>query len=122
MAINQKALDNELSDLVEVWSARLRIGNWKIEAKWGYSSKDFHAHDCLGQVRCNVNSLEAWVTILHPDYRGESDCPWQVTLLHELLHIRLDGVASRDEDPPMEEEQAVTILSELLWSYEVPNG
>lgn len=91
--------------LLKLWQKRLELTEWKIELKLLPEAAD----DCWGQIEWFADSREATMQITRD--LG----PWQLetTVVHELLHILLQG--HRDyEGYDVNDERAINTLAARL--------
>ena len=109
-------LEAELKKELSYWQKKLRLQDWKIEANFCHA---YTLQGDLGEANVFPKKKVAEILITYPDERDPNSVGgaelWQVTLIHELLHIVLDGIAPRDEPTPVEEEQAVNNLAIAFW-------
>ena len=98
----------ELRTLVDQWKPRLGLENWKISVRWAKK----------GEVEEYCHGLVFWTTELATArilISKKSD-DYLHTVVHELLHIRLEGHLSEvHADDPLY-EQALNKLAEALIS------
>jgi hypothetical protein len=109
--ITQEQVDGWL----ETWSSRLRLQDWRIQAKI-VRSTDLKP-DTLGHIKWDSDRKTALITLLDPiDYdlpaaRIEEDM--EMTVLHELIHLHL-SVLPRDKASRQAEEQVVNRIAGAL--------
>jgi hypothetical protein len=109
--ITQERVDGWLS----TWSSRLRLQDWRIEAKIVRSTE--LKPDTLGHIKWDSDKKTALITLLDPlDYdlpatRIEEDM--EMTVLHELIHLHL-SVLPRDKSTRQAEEQVVNRIASAL--------
>ncbi len=70
----------ELQALSTLWQERLNLREWNITTRWGKGMKNLH-----GQCWWDAENLVAVVTICK--YSRDKE----LTLVHELLHLVLEG-------------------------------
>jgi len=103
-----------LTRLLRVWRKRIpMISPWKIRIRLERADK---MDGTLGRCDMYVEMQMAQITILHPDDRNgkpEESNP-EVDLIHELLHIVLDGHCPQQRYS-VPHEVAINALSETLY-------
>ena len=77
----------QLRKLLEFWVEILNLPEWKIEVKWGTKK---NLEECVGRNYFSIEELDSLILI---DKNGDDI---EGTLVHELLHLVLDG--HRDVD------------------------
>ena len=106
----------ELPTQLAYWQKALRLQDWRIEANFCHG---YEIDGNLGSCNIHYKKKTASIQITVPEDRDPTAVggaePWQVTLIHELLHILMDGIGDREESSSVAEEQAIAILSNLLW-------
>jgi hypothetical protein len=102
-------MDN-LTRLLEKWQKRMRLGDWKIQAKLVGQDE---MPDSLGQVTRDEAEKRANIAI--QDNEPEIV---EGTLVHELLHVWLLPWAIGDDDEPNHEarEVAINVMADVLIS------
>jgi hypothetical protein len=107
--------DAQVSNWVRVWQKRLRLDDWKIEARIVRASE--LKPDTLGNLKWNSVSRTATIKVLSPlDYdaaTGDIAEDIEYTVVHELLHLQL-AVLPRDMNRKDIEEQVVNRLADAL--------
>lgn len=107
--------DAQVSNWVRTWQKRLRLDDWRIEARVVRATE--LKPDTLGNLKWNSITRTATIRILSPlDY----DIPapqvaedMEYTVLHELVHLQL-SVLPRDSNRKDVEEQVVNRISDAL--------
>jgi hypothetical protein len=100
---------------LHTWSSRLRLQDWRIEAKIVRSIE--LKPETLGHIKWDSDKKTALITLLDPlDYdlpatRIEEDM--EMTVLHELIHLHL-SVLPRDKASRQAEEQVVNRIASAL--------
>ncbi len=89
------------------WKTRLNLPEWKIALGWG-TVKDMEGD--LGRCAWNVEELEAIVKLNRRDPQQET------TLVHELLHIVIQGHADYETYDPHLERAINRIANALMES------
>ncbi len=84
------------------WQGRLNLGEWRITTTWG-ASKSTH-----GEITWNPEALTA--TIWLNKYSRDKEN----TLIHELLHLVLQGHAECGGRASTELERAINRIAEAL--------
>lgn len=101
------------------WQKRLNISDWHVKVKIVRSAKMSHGSS-MGEVDIFDQKSMAIVKLLDPiDWDGTPMIPKQdmeLTLVHELLHIRLYNVNTRSvvKTSVVLEEQAINALAWAL--------
>ena len=102
-----------------IWSSRLRLDDWRIEAKIVRAEE--LKPETLGHIKWDSDKRTALITLLHPhDYdlpatRIEDDM--EMTVLHELIHLHL-SVLPRDKSHRHAEEQVVNRIAGALMNLD----
>lgn len=118
---NQKALvtDAQVANWVRLWQKRLRLDDWKIEARIVRSSE--LKPDTLGNLKWNSITHSAAIKVLNPvDYDIPVDAvpeDMEYTVLHELIHLQLSALP-RDSNHTDVEEQVVNKIGDALMQLE----
>jgi hypothetical protein len=115
----QPVTEVEVAQWVKIWQDRLRLADWKIEAKIVRASE--LKPDTLGNLRWNSDTRTALIRVLDPvDY----DLPpariaqdMELTIVHELVHLHL-SVLPRDPTRKSVEEQVVDKIASALFNLE----
>jgi len=83
----------ELNSLVKYWQGQFNLQDWKIKVFWK-SKEDMKEDDggyCAGRAYYAPEFGSADVWILCPEDRDETDDSIESDVIHELLHILLEG-------------------------------
>jgi hypothetical protein len=83
----------KLEKLLQKWAIRLRLVDWEISIKFvpvieGLTAPE-HASAVFGGTMCKPTFMQADIQIR----AGLSDSETELTLVHELLHVRFGGMA-----------------------------
>lgn len=118
--------DEQLGSLCKLWQKRLRLQDWRIDTRLVDSGElpDEGGGTCL----VHSDDRTAVIKILQPDsYNQTSDFykafpeAFEVerTLIHELLHIPLDGLFEHRDDTDefkyIAQEQAIEQITDALY-------
>lgn len=99
--------------MLKTWQKRLQLLDWELDVNWAKQS-ELDAEDDQANVQMLPESQRAHILILAPRYRGEgSDSP-EEDLIHELLHLVLEGHGPRARRDTMF-ERGLNQLSKALW-------
>lgn len=111
----------QLNAACERWQKALRIQDWTIVLQV-VPHEDIPG--CYGTYICYVEKKIANIKILDPAHAsfdesfGVAYSPYR-TLIHELLHVRFQGMVDHeDEHAQMAEEQAIAALAEHLYQQD----
>lgn len=117
--------DEELKKLCEMWQKRLRLQDWRIDAKFADSAEMDGAQ---GRAHFQREKKLGVIGILRPESFDETDDYYKAfpdifdierTLLHELLHVPFDGLFEVEEDTDEHkhaaQEQAIELLTDALY-------
>lgn len=118
---NDIDLTGQLYEWLEYWQPILRLQDWNItvNVRRRYDMSD---HDVLGRVHRHTESKDAYVEILSTQDVGAhqkgDDADYEVTLLHELLHIHF-AFMNNDEDAArqLQEELIINTLTRVLLKF-----
>ena len=111
---------SRLRAFTEAWASRLGLGDasdggWEISVLWAtktHESSGLIDADCAGSCSWMVEHKQAFIYVSR---RMNADWPEiQETLLHELLHIRLEGHLDRAKRYDAHYEHAINYLSKML--------
>ena len=112
----------ELKRVAKVWQRRLGIQDWKLEIIWGDKVdreatpfSDELTEGCAGLIWWSAEHAHAKIVLA----KGQSHS----TLVHELLHLRLEGHLPGPRKYDALYERALNQLAEALikeWSDEDP--
>jgi hypothetical protein len=107
---------NELEARCKIWQERLRLQDWIVYCR--LSPHTEFSNDTMANVRVSVGRKEALIQIIAPDhYSHLASCPqdMELSLVHELLHLHLEPMGMRYDDPKQfTEEQAINSISTSL--------
>jgi hypothetical protein len=109
----------ELKRLCETWQKLLRLSDWNIKIRYARSREMLDEESAsIGWGRCtlNENHKRAEVLVLHPDDYMDDEGRMEIeqTVVHELLHVSLHGIAGHDDVVERVEEQHINLIAELL--------
>lgn len=111
--------ESQVAAWVQSWQKRLRLEDWKIEARIVRSSE--LKPDTLGNLKWNSVSRSATIRVLNPsDYDipvGQIAEDIEYTVVHELVHLQLSALP-RDPKRRDVEEQVVNRLADALMQFE----
>lgn len=82
---------NQLRSLCDYWVNRLNLKEWYISVRWA-TKEESKVHQ--GGCKWNTEELKAAVYISH---NGNANVEVEETLVHELLHVVLDGHIDFDD-------------------------
>ena len=109
----------QVSTWVRLWQKRLRLEDWKVEARLVRSTE--LKPDTLGNLKWNSVAHTATIKVLNPaDYDlPPADVPDDIeyTIVHELVHLQLSALP-RDLNRKDVEEQVVNKISDALMQFE----
>ena len=91
----------ELARLCKLWQKRLRLQDWAVGVKL---TSAVDAPDHLGQAVMEPEEMRALVTVRDDDVA-------EATLVHELLHLRLNSFGGDDEP---EQQVAMNLLADAF--------
>lgn len=106
----------ELRRLCREWQKRLRLQDWKVNARLGR----WEVMECDGRIRAALPLKCADMMILDPKDSAARNSPWEydleATVIHELLHLHIETFAPRDQESPeyRDMEQAVELIAQAL--------
>jgi hypothetical protein len=103
----------QLSRLCAKWKKRLGLVTWKTRVRFvrfGNMAGE------LGRVEFYPEMMRAEISILHPDDRtAKPDERYpELDLVHELLHLLIDGHKGPDKYS-IAHERAINAIAEALW-------
>ena len=109
--------DADLADLCALWQKRLRLQDWDVTVRFA-AWHELKGGERGGQVNWAVAERAAAIDLSRPDdVPPDLLCPYDVetTLVHELLHLTMIGMATAAGSPEEKaEEQAVNAISRAL--------
>jgi hypothetical protein len=112
-----KSTQRKVGRLLAEWQRMLRLQDWVIQVRI-VRQEEFGSHEIQGDLSRNLERREAMVRLLDPvDYSPDSMVPENMerTLVHELVHLLLSGIGTKDGTPEaLAEEQAVHSLDLAL--------
>ena len=83
----------KLEKLLQTWCSRLRLVDWEIKIKFVPVVEGLiipeHSGTVFGGTMCKPTFMQADIQIRS----GLSDSETELTLVHELLHVRFGGMA-----------------------------
>lgn len=89
----------ELQRLVNLWLKRLRLQDWQVKAECCTVAD---LPDALGQIPYDTEEKIATLKV-------RDDAPVESTVVHELLHLRLEPFSDGDEAEPRHAEREIAI-------------
>jgi hypothetical protein len=109
--MEQLTLTNEQAqDLCDRWQSALRLGGWEIDVQI-VRQGDLSDHNNSAEIRYSIPHLHAVLSLLDPnDYDGDSPQDHEVSIVHELLHLRFAGLDPKIKGDAMADmvmEQAI---------------
>lgn len=100
------------ADLLDEWQKRLFLDSWYIKLEVNVQPEDMFLEGCAGCTRSGEVTEVAIIQIIDPHrYEGIIPFDFEVTLVHELLHLKLGLL---DDDPESEKE---SLAYRLLHRY-----
>lgn len=114
----QKFFDTQM----RVWQSRLRLQDWGV-ALHVCRLSEMPTPDCIGAIAVYEERKEARMSILAPQdlplLEGKhlvvEDFNYEVTIVHELLHLHFASFQEDDETPKgVAQEQAINCISAAL--------
>lgn len=125
--------DEQLKSLCELWQKRLRLQDWRIDVRLVDSGElpDEGGGVCL----VHAENRTVVIKILRPNsYNQTSDFykafpdtfDVEKTLIHELLHIPLDGLFKEEDDTEefqqIAQEQFIEQVTDALYEAYIQKG
>ena len=117
--------DKHLKDLCALWQKRLTLQDWQIDVRF-VDSGDVR-EGVFGLCYVHADNRRAIIKIVNPDSHDPGTDFYKAfpemfdierTLVHELLHIPLDGIVQFpddvDEFKQRAQEQAMELLTDAL--------
>ena len=110
--MSQTPTQKQLSTLVREWQKRLRLMDWKVEAKvvdhlgfFGRCQFKVTTKDALIEV-CSLETLD-------PERLGVRD--WRVTAIHEMMHLHVAPFHHliKDDSPESDAMEAMVELTAI---------
>jgi Zn-dependent peptidase ImmA (M78 family) len=98
---------SKLRDRAEYWRNRLNLKEWTIRVDWGTKKE---MSDAVGTCIWSAEEMAAMVKLK----RGEPAHEIEPTLVHELLHLVLQGHANYDGNYDIHLERAINKLAAAL--------
>lgn len=104
-----------LAEYVVKWQEILRLQDWDITIRFAKAG-EIEDGD-LGSTECHRETMDAQILIMEPGkgakskWADESDV--ELTIVHELMHVRLDQLRIPDERSE-DEETVIERLSRIL--------
>ena len=95
----------QLRGRARYWQDRLNLKEWKIKVRWG---KPEEMADCVGCTWWQAEENIGEISILRSDSTPEA------TLVHELLHIVLQGHIAYDGVYDVHVERAINKLTDAF--------
>lgn len=80
--------DPQLQKLLKLWQKRLRLQDWQLQAKLVPVVLIEHDASCSGSTTCKPSFMLAEIEIKD----SLDDEELEITLVHELLHVRFGGM------------------------------
>ena len=105
-----------LSKKLEFWQQRMNLTDWKIRVD--LARMDQLEPRTLGSVHWDTQSRTAEISVLAPEFYNLAFEPMlddmEVTIVHELVHIKLASLPHTDASRPVEEHAVHDITAALL--------
>ena len=102
--------NEQAQDLCEKWQSALRLGGWDIDAQV-VRRADLSDQTNNAEIRYSIPHSQAVLSLLDPeDYDGDGPQDHEVSIVHELLHLRFAGLDPRIKGDAMADmvlEQAI---------------
>ena len=121
-AIHPDDLEPLLLKQCKVWQRRLRLSDWHVTVKLCRLRE--MGDKCVGSIRSFLESKDATMYLLSPidlplicsDEYLEESSNYDLTIVHELLHLHFAPFQSDDDESPagIAQEQAVNCISQAL--------
>lgn len=118
--------DEELKSLCLLWQKRLRLQDWRIDVRFVDSGE--LPDDGGGTCQVHAPNRSVVIKILRSDSYNQTsdfykafpgDFDVERTLIHELVHIPLDGIIKAEDDADefqhIAQEQAIEALTDALY-------
>ena len=113
--LDRYASNRDVEKWISKWQKKLDLPGWKIAGRVAKASE--MRADVLGQSDWNVDTKTATVLVLAGDeydrYSNDVYYDQELTVVHELVHIRLSAVSPRAEKDV--EESFVVAMSEAIF-------
>jgi hypothetical protein len=108
---------SQLTKLAKEWQYRLRLNDWDVIVEYA-PPEGMSDAGVVGNCRCIQEHKNARLRLLHPKfYVGQamtySFRDFEHTLVHEFMHIHLDGL-DIPKERMREEEQVINIVAGAL--------
>ena len=101
--------DKQLIKLCSFWQKELRLQDWNITVEF---EDEFHSESQLGETTVSAPWYDATVSIKE----GMSAEQTELTLIHELIHIRFGGLQFDESSiQHLWLEQGIEALARLLY-------
>ena len=114
---NDVDLIAQLYTWLPMWQKLLRLQDWNItvRVKRRHQMSD---HDVIGLCKRYPDSKDAYIDILSVQdivaYKEGDDADYELTLVHELLHVHFSFMNNDEGHARQEEELIVSTLSRAL--------
>ncbi len=108
-----------VSEKLTVWQQRLKLSDWHIA--WAMAHSSDLKPQTVGQIHWDKPSKSASILVLDPsDYRMPRNAmldDMELTIIHELVHLKLTSLPHSEASRGSEEE-AVNGIAEALFALE----
>lgn len=90
--------DPDLRAICTVWQERLRLRDWTFDIDWARKHGDLSA-DSYAKTTWTPSEMHAYVLIRRPEsmQRKFKRAPIEQTVVHEMLHVKLEGFTEENE-------------------------
>ena len=106
----------ELRRLLKIWAKRLRVDDWELNVKWG-KPDNMTGEGVQGNIFFEPEFRRALIVLLALKYREEEGDSPEEDLIHELLHLVLQGHGTRMKYDAMFERGLNQIAHALYTAY-----
>lgn len=103
--------NSQLLRICKLWQKRLRLSDWSITIEFcDRIESDTDDQECAGGTGWDSDRREAWV------YIKRVDDDWEIitTIIHELLHIVMEGHLICQGGHDVNEERALNAVADAL--------
>lgn len=107
--------DQTLARLTRLWLKRLNLSDWRVKSS--FVDPSTIAQNCA-QCEWHPDTRQATIKLAYPSYLREQDTNIEETLVHELIHISLQGHRQYRGYSNAEERTINSLATALIVAYE----